>query len=310
MEGQIDLKLKEALVLLAQGEPAEAQKILEFLFESDLENKEVAFSNSCCVYLDNTFSRILKNENPYELCGEIFPAWKNFQLFITKEKFVFEPALIAAQQCFFSTALKEFSKMLEDKDPLQKAIMHMNAGICYKKMGDYENARTCLQEANVVYPNLAPVLAELADCYSLCGEDRIGKVLFREAFFLAPEEIDLDFLDSELIKCLISKTREKGYDGKALNCWIPVYGVLQGVFNIKRELTSQEVMRLKIDIGAMETEYRTPTCEQNILVPKLLNSYFWLVDHYILTHESTVKINEVLLKIKILDSSIFELYRN
>ena len=55
------------------------------------------------------------------------------------------------------------------------------------------------------------MLAELADCYSLCGEDKFGKVLYREAFFADPDSIDLDFLDSELIKCLIEKTKSKGY---------------------------------------------------------------------------------------------------
>ena len=58
----------------------------------------------------------------------------------------------------------------------------------------------------------------------------------------------------------------------------------------------------------MENEIKDPSCNEAILTPKMFNSYFWLIDHYTLTHTSTVKINEILLKIKILDSSIYELY--
>ena len=151
----------------------------------------------------------------------------------------------------------------------------------------------------------------MADCYSLCGEDRIGKVLFREAFFQNPEAIDLNFLDSQLIKCLVKNIQDKkGYTGKQLLYWIPVYGVIGGIFNIKRPLSSLEVARLAKNIYQMENEYKDPSCNEEILVPKLLNSYFWLIDHYVLTHESVPKINEILLKIKILDSQIYEAYTN
>jgi tetratricopeptide (TPR) repeat protein len=199
--------------------------------------------------------------------------------------------------------------MLEEKDPLQKAEIYKKTGICYKKLGDFENARTFLTEANNIYPNLSSVLAELADCYSLCGEDKFGKVLYREAFFADPDSIDLDFLDSELIKCLIEKTKSKGYSGKALQYWIPVYGVLCGVFNIKRELTSQEVARLKKDLYAMENEIKDPSCNNEILVPRMLNCYFWLMDHYYLAKENQAKINEVLLRIKLLDSAVYEIVK-
>ena len=165
-----------------------------------------------------------------------------------------------------------------------------------------------MSEANKIYPGLSEVIAELADCLALCGEDKYAKLFFREAFFIGPENIDLDFLDSELIKCLISKTKEKGFTGKVLHYWIPVFGVLSGVLNIKRELTSVEVARLKKDIYAMEMEYKDPACNSEVIVPKLLNNYFWLMDHYELSRENPAKINEMLIKIKVLDSSVYDAY--
>ena len=308
MDIQPEAELKVALGFLRQGNPLEAQKIISSLFEHDLESTELVYTNKCCIFWGDSIKRLKSIEDNFERSENILLEWKNFQDYISRETRPYEPALIAVQQGFFKNALEEYKKMLEEKDPLQKAEIYKKTGICYKKLGDFENARAFLTEANKIYPNLSSVLAELADCYSLCGEDKFGKVLYREAFFADPDSIDLDFLDSELMKCLIEKTKSKGYSGKALQYWIPVYGVLGGVFNIKRELTSQEVARLKKDIYAMENEIKDPSCNSEILVPRMLNCYFWLMDHYDLAKENQAKINEVLLRIKLLDSAVYEMY--
>lgn len=308
MDTKTEKGLREALALMELGNPRSAQEIITSLFEDDLDCKEVIYTNLVCTFWLDSIRRLKAIEDPYEQSDKILSEWKSFTHHMAKEKNVFKPALFAVQKGYFSNALEIVSNLLEDKDALQKAEMYKKVGICYKKLGDFENARAYLTEANNIYPNLSSVLAELADCYSLCGEDRIGKVLFREAFFADPEGIDLDFLDSELIKCLIDKTSEKGFTGKALQYWIPVYGVLLGVFNIKRELTSQEVARLKKNIYAMENENKDPSCNSETLVPQLLNSYFWQIDHYVLTNESVEKINDTLLRIKILDSTVYEQY--
>ena len=308
MDIQTEAELKVALGFLQQGNPLEAQKIISSLFEHDLESTELMYTNKCCIFWIDSIKRLKSINDSFERSESILLEWKNFQDYISRESLPYEPAQFAVQQGFFKNALEEYKKMLEEKDPLQKAEIYKNAGICYKKLGDFENARAFLTEANNIYPNLSSVLAELADCYSLCGEDKFGKVLYREAFFADPDSIDLDFLDSELIKCLIEKTKSKGYSGKALLYWIPVYGVLGGVFNIKRELTSQEVARLKKDIYAMENEIKDPSCNSEILIPRMLNYYFWLMDHYDLANENQAKINEVLLRIKLLDSAVYEMY--
>lgn len=307
MKFQMEEEIKEALSLLADGDPLEAQHVVGILFEHDLESQELYYTNRCCTFWIDANRRLAELTDPFEQGERLLTEWKSFQTF-SNSGTKYAPALYAMQKGYFSTALKYFTPLFEEKEPLRKAEVYRNAGICYKKLGNFEDARACLSEANKVYPNIPSVLAELADCYALCGEERFGKVLFREAFFIDPEKIDIDFLDSELIKCLIEKTMEKGLSGKNLLLWVPVYGVLNGILNIKRGLSSQEVCRLKQNIYAMENENKDPCCNTDILVPKLLNSYFWLIDHYVLTHESMNKVNEILLKIKLLDSNVYDAY--
>ena len=115
-------------------------------------------------------------------------------------------------------------------------------------------------------------------------------------------------LNKREINRLIGLTKQKGYSGRVLNLWIPVYGVLHGVFNIRRQLNSQEVIKLKKEIYALENENKDPSCNEQLLIPQLLNKYFWLIDYYVQTHENATKINDILLKIRLLDNSVYENY--
>ena len=308
MEIETEKGLKEVLLYLEKADLANAQLHLSRLYEHELGCEEMGYTDRCRAFWSESIERLKMISNPYEKGQRLLAEWKSLTEFLSREKFVYEPARFSVQKGYFSSALEFYIKQMDEKDPVHRAEFYKNAGICYKKLGDFENARTCLAEANNLSPKTAAILAELADCYSLCGEDRYGKLFFREAFFLDADSIDIDFLDSELIKCLIDKTVQKGHTGRSFKQWIPVYGVLCGIFNIKRELTSQEVGRLKQEIYAKENEFKDPSCNTDLLVPGLLNDYFWLIDHYVMKHENAAQVNEVLLKIKILDSSIYEAY--
>ncbi len=317
MEIQTEKGIKESLKYIEEGNPEKAQKITASLFETELECPELSYTNRSCYFWIETSRRLQDVTDSYELGIRLLSEWKNFQIFLSRDGYIYEPAYTSFKIGFFKTALKHYTKLIQEcqsgsqnliKDPVRRAEIYRNAGICWKKLGNFDDARACLTEANNINSNMASVVAELADCYALCGEDKFAKVLFREAFFIDPEDVDIDFLDSELIKCLIQETIQKGYTGKVLHYWIPVFGILGGIFNIKRELTSQEVGRLRQNIFAMESEYKDPACNGDVLVPQLLNNYFWLVDHYVLTHENPARINEILLKIKILEPTVYDLY--
>ena len=308
MEIQTENGLKEALLYLESGNPVKAQKLISTLFEKDLGCPELMYTTLCCTFWNRTISNLNNMEDPYERGETLLTEWKSFLNYISKQQDEYKPAFFATQKGIFSLALENYKGLFDSSSLQQKANIYLKAGMCYKKLGSFDDACACLSEANNLKSGQAEVLAELADCFSLCGNDRNAKVLFREAFFVGPEKIDLDFLDSGLIRSLIEKLEDKKYSKRVLAEWIPVYGVLWGIFNIKRELSSQEVGKLKQDIYAMENEYKNPSCDAEVLVPRLLKSYFWLVDQYVMTGKMTEQVNEVLLKIKILDSAIYNLY--
>lgn len=305
---QSEEDLKNAYKHLEKGNLIQARKILDNLVMDNLENAEVTFAIYCCSYWGD-FVCHLPELDLFEQGDGILFKWKSFQKELqTEKKKTFERTLYHVQTGIFTLAYNVFSALENEKNVVQKGEILLNKGICCKKLGKYETALSYLTEAIKFSPSSANTLAEMADCYALCGMERQAKVLFREAFFVDAQKIDLAFLDSELICCLIRTVQEKGYVGNALQEWIPVYGVLLGIFNIRRELRGQEVGKLKQEIYAKENENKNPINDSNILTPKLINMYFWLIDHYVQTKDSGRKINEILLKIKIIDRDIYDLY--
>ena len=299
--------LTRAYSFLEKGDVAQARQVLTEVLEYDLDNKEVKFSVWCCSFWAD-YVQMLPALDLYEQGEGLISHWKSFLFALSKQKELFDRTLYAVQKGVFTLALQNFSNLDEDHAPVQKAEIKRKIGLCYKKLGMYDLALTLLMEANALQPQTASILAEVADCYALCGEEKKAKVLFREAFFIDAQKIDLAYLDSELICCLVRQVQEHGYSGAILQEWIPVYGILYGVFNIKRELRSQEVGQLKQDIYACENELRDPSCDVNIMTPKLINMYFWLIDHYARTENGSERVNEILLHIKILDRHIYDLY--
>ena len=103
-----------------------------------------------------------------------------------------------------------------------------------------------------------------------------------------------------------------GYAETVLKEWIPVYGVLLGVLNVKRELRPLEYGKLKQSIYSLEKRIQEGVkgSEYEALVPRLLNRYFWLIDHYVNAHENREWVEEVLNKIKMIDEHIYSQYIN
>jgi len=310
MSNQSEEGLKQAYSMLAKGNPEEAKKILENILEFNLENNEINFAIwSCSYWID--YVKKLQKLDYYERGETLFFQWKSFEEALTKKKEIYERTLFSVQTGIFNLALESFSSIPAEsaKLPAQKADIMLKTGICNKKLGKYDVARNIFMDANRIIPGSAQIIAEMADCCALCGMENEAKVLFREAFFIDAKKIDIHLLDSELIKCLIKKVKdEHGYTGTELQYWVPVYAVLYGIFNIKRELRSVEVLKLKQDIYETETEIKNPANNIKQLKPKLIYMYFRLIDHYVQKNQTGSELSDILLKLKILEKDIYDQY--
>lgn len=298
--------LVQALELMKSGNPTKAVSILEEELSKDLENAEIVFAIKCANYWRLPLESIMKLESPYERGESLIHQWKAFSSYIGTAHD--ERIVYALKTGIFKLAAEEFHKVVPDGTDAQKAEIKRKTGLCYKKLGDYETARIMLEDAYKLKTDSAAITAELADCLALCGDGTTSKVLFREAFYIDAQDIDIDFLDAEIVTRLIQQVQEAGYTDKELNEWVPVYGVLYGVFSVKRELRALEAGKLKQNVFALENEIKEAGSEDSLLKPRLINHYFWLIDYYRNTNEEVARINEVLLKIKLLDPTVYDRY--
>lgn len=308
MCAQSDSELISAYDFFKFGDPASAKKVLENALSDNLENKDIMFALRCANFW---IARLKESDAISDLFkqGEyLISSWKRFSIDIRDAENKTEQPLYAIKKGIFQHALNCFNGVLGNSPQSQKAIVFSRIGLTQKMLGNYENALSFLMDANDAMQNSADVLANMADCYALCGDDRTAKVLFREAFFINAQLIDIALLESELIIGLKNKISGKGYEESILKEWLPVYGVLYGVLNLHRELRTAEVFELKQDIYSLENELKGTASDPNLLIPRLINHYFWLVDYYNTVHDDRAKINEIMLKIKLLDADIYEKY--
>lgn len=306
MSTRSDLSLQHVYELLRQAKPLEAKQELDRILPNNLGNKELLFIYSVANFWAIEMENIAYFSNEYEKGEHLIAKWKFFSERYEDKGPKYESLLFFTQQGVFQYCLTIYLDLLKESMPIDKAGIFARIGICYKKLGDYPLSLKYLKEANTIAPKRADILAQMADAYALCGEEIPSKALFREAFFINPKQIDMALLESELFcklyKALLSEKKEN------IAVWIPVYGLLYGILTMKRELKSLEVGQLKQAIYTLEKDYKEAVTDKDEIKARLINHYFWLIDHYIATNENRNLIQEVLLKIKIIDSTIYEQY--
>jgi tetratricopeptide (TPR) repeat protein len=308
---QLDSILEDAYTAIREDELDNAIELLEKGLSIDFENTEVV---SALKYVnfwrerERVFSAI---NSVFEKGEYLLNQWKVFNDFCDRIGRESERCLNSLRQYVFSKALHLFESLLDESGNSDGELM-LRIGRCYKGKGEYDKALECLSSAARERQEDPEILAELADCYALVNEENSAKVFFREAFFIAPQKIDITNLESEMIKRLVDKVKEMGYQHPVLEEWIPVYGVLFGIFTVKRELRSIEYGKLKQSIYALERENRENSGDKDIVVPRLINRYFWLIDYYMNVkdgrQEDRKRINEILLKLKELNAAVYHQY--
>lgn len=302
-----DSALAQAYSLIETANPSQARVILEEAITSDIDNAELVFAIKSCTFWAQAMEE-RGNRDSYEYGELLVNRWQKYTVIIDHEEESYDRTVYSFRKGVFSLALEQYQNASDQHDEQLHAELSRKQGLCYKRLGSYEKALDCLADACKIHEPSAPLIAELADCYDLCGETARAKLLFREAFFVDAQKVDLEFLDSPLISVVVEHVKKEGYTGAALQEWIPVYGVLIHVLDKKRELRAVEVGRLKQEIFARENELKDPANSEELIKPRLMNLYFWLIDHITASKEPLSKMNEVLLKIKQLDQEIHAQY--
>jgi tetratricopeptide (TPR) repeat protein len=308
-ENNLSLLMNQVYGSYKKGAIEESVSFLNEAHSIDYDDQSVLAALKCTRFWLDRFEKLDSEADNYEKAEFLIKQWIVFtSSFISNLNCSFEDGLYSLKQGIFRTALKFYSRVREGESEPEPEIL-LRIGRCHKALGDYERALASLEKAMKRNSRSPLILAELADCYFIVDKIRNAKVFFREAFFINAQLVDIDLLEADIISKLVDELKSKGFSGKELKEWIPVYAVLYGVFNVKRELRPIEYGKLKQTIYSLKNEYHDSE-EKSLLMPKLINHYFWLIDHYLSINKDWETIEEVLLNIKLLNVGIYEQYTN
>jgi tetratricopeptide (TPR) repeat protein len=317
-EAGVEEFIRGAYESLKNGEASAAQLLLKKALEIDFEHQEVLYALKCLNWWLEKLRRQDDFHDPYERGEYILSLWKSYYDFLDRigEVPCKEGGLPGEDSCqyalkrfVFSRALDCFLDLLKDASNQQDPALLLQIGRCCKGAGNWEEALKHLEQAVRFRREDSAILSELADVNALLGDSRAAKVLFREAFFLDPQGINLPGLEAEMILALRDKVKDMGYAGPELAEWIPVWGSIWGIFSVKRELKPVEMGRLKQSILSLENEFRSKSGGSPLVKPRLLNRYFWLIDHCEHNRDASGLMDETMLKIKFIDPVVYEHYR-
>ena len=306
-ENEIMQILNRVYLHFKEGEFPPAIEDLERALSIDFEYSDVANALKCANFWLEIDKRASAVDGGFERGEFYLNQWKVFCGFVSRMENVSERCLFSLKFHVFGKALELYSALAGDTDNPDPEIL-LRIGRCHKIRGNFENAISFLEEASRGKRDDAEILAELADCYSLVNETKAAKVFFREAFFLDSRGVELAYMESPMILRLVAKLRER-FSEPEIRDWIPVYGAIYGLFNVKRELRPLELGKLKQAIYQLEKDAGEAASGRGV-VPRLINHYFWLIDHYLASGEERQKIEEVLERIKALDPAIYKEYTN
>jgi len=308
-EQQVAGLIKKAYDKLKASEPESAAALLDEALHIDFDNEETKHALKCVNWWLEQLDKVKKINNLYEKGGVILSLFKRYWVFLDSIAGNYDVCQYAIRHYVYSYALECFRDLLGEGVNQYDPDLLLLVGRCYKGVGNYDEALKYLEQAVRFKREDGETLAELADVNALLGETNAAKALFREAFFLNPERIDLRAMESEMIVRLREKLlQDRKFSEEELREWIPVYGRLWEVFSVIRELKPIEFGRLKQSIFTLETECRGNPAQCALLKPRLINRYFWLIDYYTSNNEDPALIEGVLLKIKTTDSEIYERY--
>jgi tetratricopeptide (TPR) repeat protein len=301
------IKQGKAHRMLEEGRFREAIAYFENILAENPQYPGVADGLRAARFWQGRSGKLSKYQSSYDKARLLLKEWRDFEKFMDRNNLRHGRATSSIQKYIFSDIIGSFAKAYQEGAVPDTAIL-VQIGDCFKKLGNYERAIDAYEYARGFDAEDPALLSRLGDCYFSIDETSKAKVLFREAFFIDPGQVELGCIESPFIHMLFRKTRERIQDTETCIFWLPVIAEVSSAFNVKREPKKGEVERLREKIDQLEREYRSNKKKRPYIEPKLINHYFWLIDTLKIIGGSKKEIEKSLMRINEINHDIFALY--
>jgi tetratricopeptide (TPR) repeat protein len=140
----------------------------------------------------------------------------------------------------------------------------------------------------------------LGDIYYEIGENDSAMVMFNEAFLKFPQLVNIDRIEYPPMKKIRSAVMEDGFRDNEVPEWIPIYGYLYEGLTARKKMEYNDYMEMKEKVLDYEKSLKLDKKVRNIIVPRLINFYLWLLDYFIFqlgAFESAEKVSKRIIEL-------------
>lgn len=301
------VKQNKANIMLEEGNFRDAIALFDKIIKENTHYPGAADSRKAGKFWINRKNKHNRHHNSYDKAKLLLKEWRDFEKYMTRNNIKYGRSAASIQKYIFSDIISSFTKAYNEGIAPDTDIL-IQIGDCFKKLGNYEKAIDIYEYARSFNKDDPALLSKLGDCYFSINETPKAKVLFREAFFLDPGQIELECIESPFIHMLYQKTEAQVQNAEISMYWLPVIAEINSAFNVKREPKKGELDKLRSEIEKLENEYRANKRKRPYIEPKLINHYFWLIDTLKIIGGSKKEIEKLLQRIYEIDSKIYALY--
>jgi len=303
----VEKKINEACGNLKSGNFVLAVNIFQELLINGIDSIEVDTGIKCAKYWLNRIDNINKMTKGLDRGKYLLKEWEGFENFFQEsaiEGKLYDIKIVElAGQYIIAFAVEDLVEAYKSLNYPDIDLL-IKIGESFILLYDYHKAIETLEYVRTYRKKDPYILSLLADCYYGYGEVRRAKVLFREAFFLGPEVIPIKKIKCSIINDILSEIKKSGHSN--VQAWIPVFGIINNYFDIKKELSDEEVEQLIKEIKRIENEYYTKMNKHYL--PYLLSKYLYFIDYLETQTNELDEIVNIKNKIRAVSPDIYEKY--
>ena len=208
--------------------------------------------------------------------------WEKFLEFCIDQRLDNKKAVLSIKNHVYSKAV-EFLIESYRLSPVPERETLIILGQAFYEIGILDRALETLEYAMSLSKGDEDIRVYLllGDIYYEIGESDSAMVMFNEAFLKFPQLVNIENIEYPAIKKLKEMVAEDGFHENEVLEWIAVYGYLYEGLTARRKLEYNDYMEMKEKILDYEKSLKIDRKVRNIIVPRLINFYLWILDYYI-----------------------------
>ncbi|MCX7882302.1 MAG: hypothetical protein N2314_03655 [Brevinematales bacterium] len=213
---------------------------------------------------------------------ELFQEWWKYEHF-RQENHYTSLKVYQAMRYFVFSRLVDILVELYQLSPVPRRDVLVMLGEVFLTLGMVERAIETLEYALSLGKSEEDVslYVLLGNAYVEAGQEDMASVMYNDALYVNPPMVEIEKISYPPLQKLIELIASHGVKRELIGEWLAVYAFVHGALKHKRELSSRAHYELKQRILMLEQTIKYDKKALDVLLPRLINSYLWLLDYYL-----------------------------